>query len=59
MVERGTGPRSLMEGSKGGQEPGGGLAMYMSRTELSMSLSVCELFVESRSVRWEALPSLL
>ena len=50
MVERGTGPRSLMEGSKGGQEPGGGLAVYTSRTELSMSSSVCELSVESRSL---------
>ena len=51
MVERGIGPRSLMEGSKGGQEPGGGLAVYMSRTELSMSSSVCELSVESLSLR--------
>ena len=50
MVERGTGPRSLMEGSKGGQEPEGGLAVYVSRIELSMSLSICELFVESRSL---------
>ena len=30
MVKRGTGPRSLMEGSKGGQEPDGGLAVYVS-----------------------------
>ena len=42
MVERGTGPRSLMEGSKGCQEPGGSLALcVMCRTELSMSLFVC------------------
>ena len=27
MVERGTGPRSLMEGSKGCQEPGGVLVV--------------------------------
>ena len=38
-----------MEGSKGGQEPGGGLAVYVSRSELSMSLSICELSVESWS----------
>ena len=50
MVERGTGPRSLMELSKGGQEPSGGLAVYVSQTELSMSSSVCELSVESRSL---------
>ena len=37
-----------MEVSKGGQEPGGGLAMYVSRTELSMSSSICELSIESR-----------
>ena len=59
MVERGIGPRSLMEGSKGGQELGGGLAVYVSQTKLSMSSSICELFVESPSLRWGALPSLL
>ena len=30
MVERGTGSRSLMEGSKGGQAADGGLAVYVS-----------------------------
>ena len=56
MVERGTGPRSLMEGSKGGQEPGGGLAVYVSRTELSMSSSVCELFVEKSVSLFSGVP---
>ena len=51
MVKRGTGPRSLMEGLKGCQEPSGGLAVcVMCRTELSMSSSVCELSVETQSL---------
>ena len=51
MVERGTGPRSPMEGSKGGQEPGGDLAVYVSRTELSMSSSI-----KSQSLRFPSHP---
>ena len=39
-----------MDGLKGCQEPGGGLAVcVMCRTELSMSSFVCELSVKSRS----------
>ena len=39
-----------MEGSKGCQEPGGGLAMcVMCQTKLSMSSSMCELSVKSQS----------
>ena len=50
---------SLMEGSKGCQEPGGGLAMcVMCRTELSMISSVCELFVKSPSSSGEPCPPL-
>ena len=58
MVKRGTGPRSLMEGSKGGQEPGGGLAMYVS-CPLKVGPSSgepCPPFYRlrgSRGYRWE------
>ena len=31
MIERGIGPKSLMEGSKGGQELGSSLTVYVCR----------------------------
>ena len=61
MVERGTGPRSLMEGLKGCQEPGGRLAMcdvccFVRQKLVPLVGSPALPFIDqegSRGYRWE------
>ena len=61
MVERGTGPRSLMEGSKGCQEPGSGLTVrdvccVVRQKSVPLVGSPALPFIDqggSRGYRWE------
>ena len=61
MVERGTGPKSLMEGSKGCQEPGGSLTVcdvccVVHQKSVPLVGSPALPFIDqggSRGYRWE------